>query len=402
MIIFLILITFCFSLDISLKDALRLALKNNRILKKFERELMSVVYERKRSVIDRFSPEVDTRFSKDRIELVARVLLLEFTKRLHNIRAQKEREKIARITLEEFKNRLKIEVTKLYTSILIYDVYAQELREFMAVSYVRFDREREKMRLGLSDRVKVAEWEKTYRYYRSKLLEVQRKYNETLYRLKRYLGIKMEEDLNLKPINFKVPEDKSFQEKELLNYVDNNYKLRIKKHEIAYYRELEKGNKRLFFPELVLESRLGSKLKDGDTYTELNAYLNIPLFDPAEKFRIKSIKEKVNSLKMEYEEIKEEVKEKIYTFPYIWDEYIGKYIYAKTNMKWAEENLELKRSQYELQLAFDLGYAMAYYTQAERILLESKVNILLFLMDVYHTLGMNPERAFQESHFFLK
>ncbi|GAB6065826.1 TolC family protein [Aquifex pyrophilus] len=402
MILLLILISLSFSIEISLEEAIKLALKNNRTLKKFERQVKSAVYERKLSVIERFSPKVDTRLSKDKMELVARILLLEFTKRLHNIQAQKERERIARITLEEFKNRLKIEVTKLYTSILIYDVYAQELREFMAVSYVRFDREREKLRLGLSDRVKVAEWERKYRYYRSKLLEIQRKYNETLYRLNRYLRINMEEDLNLKPLNFNVPKDKSFDEKELLKYVDNNYRLRIKKHEIAYYRELEKGSRRLFFPELVLEGKLGKDLENGENYTEMNAYLNIPLFDPSQRFRVKSLKEKINSLTREYEEMKEEVKEKVYTFPYLWDEYIGKYVYAKTNMRWAEENLELKRSQYELQLAFDLGYAMAYYTQAERILLESKVNILLFLMNVYHTLGMNPEKALRGNHFFLK
>lgn len=71
-------------------------------------------------------------------------------------------------------------------------------------------------------------------------------------------------------------------------------------------------------------------------------------------------------------------------------------------MEWSEINLDLKRSEYELQLAFDLGYAIAYYTQAERQLLESKVRIMLFLMEVYHTIGKEPTQALKGTHFFMR
>ena len=397
----LFLAGFSFSLQISLKDAIDLALKNNRTLKKLERELSSAVYREKLSVWERFSPEADVRISKDKLELVARVLLLEFGRKARNIKVQEHRKRIAQITLEEFKNRLKIEVANLYTKLLLYDVMAQEKREFMAVAFVRFDREREKMKLGLSDRVKVSELEKTYRKYRMELFEVQRKYNETLYKLKRYLGLKMDEDVEIKPINFRIPFEKSFKEKILLDKLKNNYKLRIKEQEIAYYRELEKGERTLFKPEVILEGKLGRNFNEKDYYVKFNTYVNIPVLDPRPKLRQKTIKEKRLALMREYNEVIEEIKEKIYTFPYIWDELKEAYKYAKAYFNWAENNLEKKRSEYELQLSFDLGYAMAHYTEAERKLLEVNIRALLFLMNVYHTIGEDPIKALGDKHPFL-
>ncbi|RUM32016.1 MAG: hypothetical protein DSY42_01920 [Aquifex sp.] len=402
MLLLLLLFAVGFSLELSLSDAIELALKNNRVLKKLEKELKSATFRKDLAVFERFSPELDLRASKDRLEAVARILLLEFGKRAHKIKAEEIRRQIAQITLEEFKNQLKIEVAKLYTDILIYDILAQEKREFMAVAFVRFDREREKLRLGLSDRVKVAQLERTYRMYRAQLFEIQRKYNETLYKLKRYLGIDMKEDVVLKHLNFNVPENESLDESELLKHIKDNYRLRIKEKEIAYYKELEKGEGTLYKPEVVLEGRLGRDFDDKENYAKVNAYIRLPLFDPRIGFRKKTLKEKRLSLIREYEEIKSEIEEKIYTFPYRWDEYLEKYKYAKTNMEWAERNLDLKRSEYELQLAFDLGYAMAYYTQAERQLLESKVRILLFLMEVYHTIGKDPIQALKGTHFFMR
>ncbi|AAC07554.1 TolC family protein [Aquifex aeolicus] len=398
----ILLVGFSFSLQISLKDALELALKNNRTLKKLERELSSAVYREKLSLWERFSPETDVRVSRDRLELVARVLLLEFGRRTKNIKAEEHRKKIAELTLLEFKNRLKIEVTDLYIKLLLYDVMAQEKREFMAVAFVRFDREREKMKLGLSDRVKVSELEKVYRKYRKELFEVQRKYNETLYRLKRYLGLKMEEDLEIKPLKFRIPFEKNFKEKVLLDKVKNNYKLKIKNQEIAYYRELEKGERTLFKPEVVLEGRFGRDFDEKDYYTKFNTYINIPILDPRPELRRKTLKEKRLALMREYRELEEEVKERVYTFPYIWDEIRENYKYAKTYFNWAENNLEKKRSEYELQLAFDLGYAMAHYTEAERKLLEVNRRALLFLMEVYHTVGEDPVKALGNKHPFLE
>ncbi|MDQ7082771.1 MAG: hypothetical protein Q9N34_07350 [Aquificota bacterium] len=48
---------------------------------------------------------------------------------------------------------------------------------------------------GLSDRVKVAEWEAIYRKFRSELMEAQRKYNDTLLEIKRFLGIDVQDAL---------------------------------------------------------------------------------------------------------------------------------------------------------------------------------------------------------------
>ncbi len=398
---FLIFTTFGFPLELGLKDAINLALRNNLELKKFERILKSKNYEEKLKLIERFSPKLELNADKDELRFTARMLLLEFGKRAHAIRAEKYRRLLAEEYLREFRNLLQLEVAKLYVKIQLLEYKTQELRERMAIAYVRFDRERQKRELGLSDPVKVAEKEKLYRRYRYQLFKAQKEYNEALYRLKRYMGIELTEDITLKPIDFKVQENLTLDEKKLLKRISRNFKLRQKSLEIAYYRELEKGEATLYKPEVYLRGRFRHSF-EGKEKMDFTTIVRVPLFDPAVRFRVKSIKEKRMSLLFEKEYIAEQVKEKILTYPYIWDELVERYKFAKTNMKWAELNLDLKRSQYELELAFDVGYAMADYTHAEYELIKAKTDLLLFLMEVYHTVGLEPIKALEGSKEFFK
>ncbi|WP_461830208.1 TolC family protein [Aquifex sp.] len=398
---FLVLFTFGFSIELSLKDAIELALKNNRELRKFERILKSRNYQEKLRLIERFSPKLELSADKDELRLTARLLLLEFGRRVHAIKAEKYRKLLAEEYLKEFRNLLQLEVAKLYVKIQLLEYKTQELRERMAIAYVRFDRERQKEELGLSDPVKVAEKETIYRRYRYELFKAQKEYNEALYRLKRYMGVELTQDITLKPIDFKVKENLTLDEQKLLKFLSQNFKLRQKSLEIAYYRELEKGESNLYKPEVYLRGRLRQSF-EGDSRTDLTTIVNVPLFDPTVRFRVKSIKEKRMSLLFEKEYMAQQVKERILTFPYIWEELLERFRFAKTNMNWAELNLDLKRSQYELELTFDVGYAMADYTKAEYELLKAKTDLLLLLMEVYHTVGLEPIKALEGNYEFFK
>jgi len=400
-ILFLALTTFCFSLEVSLKEAIELALKNNSELKKFESILKARDYEEKLKLFERFSPKVEIEADKDQLQLVARLLLLEFGRKAHAVEAEKYRKLLAEEYLREFKNLLQLEVAKLYVKLQLLEHKTQELRERMAVAFVRFDRERQKLELGLSDPVRVAEWEKTYRSFRSQLFEAQKEYNETLYRLKRYMGIDLTKPLTLKPISFKVDENLTLDEKKMLERLSENFKLKQKSLEIAYYEELERGEATLFKPEVYLTGRFKYNY-EGKRSEDLNAILSVPIFDPTVQYRVKSIKEIKTSLLFEKEYIAQQVKERILTFPYLWDELIERYKFAKANMNWAKINLDLQRSKYELELAFDLGYAMADYTQAEYELIKAETDLLLLLMEVYHTLGLEPIRALKPEREFFK
>lgn len=329
------------------------------------------------------------------------MLPLEFGRKAHAIRAEKCRKLLAEEYLREFKNLLQLEVAKLYVKVQLLEHKTQELRERMAVAYVRFDRERQKLELGLSDPVSVAEREKTYRSFRSQLFEAQKEYNEALYRLKRYMGIDLTEPLTLKPISFKVEENLTLDEKKLFEKLSENFKLKQKSLEIAYYEELEKGEATLFKPEVYLTGRFKYDY-EGKKKTDLNAIVSVPIFDPTVQYRVKSVKETKTSLLFEKEYIAQQVKERILTFPYLWDELVERYKFARTNMNWAKINLDLQRSKYELELAFDLGYAMADYTQAEYELIKAETDLLLLLIEVYHTLGLEPIRALKPEREFFK
>ncbi len=388
------------------KKAIEIAFKNSREIERIRREILSLEDVYRAEKWDRFSPKVDLFVDKDGFNLFGQVLLLDFGNRLARIRSAKISTDIKREFLREFERQVKIRVVRLFMELALAEKLAEVKREEMAVAYVRFDREREKLKEGLSDRVKVAKWESTYRRFRAELMNAQRKYNETLYELKRFLGIEVEKpvDVSLEGLlNFKVPKNVTIDTDYLLRRRSSNYLLRVKKLEIAYFESRAKEQRRIFYPELYAYLKVKNRYEHTDRFrSEGNIVLRIPLFDGrASFFRERSFLDLKRAVEVERKDIEERVKRDILRAPYVWEELYARYQDAVAYDNWAQENLDLSRSNYELELAFDLGYAMSTKTEAERRVMEARFNIILFLMRLYDLLGEDPMRVFEgEIPFF--
>ncbi len=393
-------------LRIDLKKAVELALSRNREILRIKKEILSLEDIYRAEKWDRFSPKVDLFTDKDGFTLFGSVLLLDFGNRLARIRSAKINTKIKREILKEFERQVKIKVVKLFMDLYLAEKLAEVKREEMAVAYVRFDRERERLKEGLSDRVKVAEWESTYRRFRAELMEAQRRYNETLYRIKRFLGIDVAKPVVIDLsdlLEFSFPEDKVLDPGYILKRVENNYLVKVKSLEIAYLESRAKEQKRILYPELYAYLTGFTPYEDfGKTKAGANLVLRVPLFDGRTSFyREKSFLDLKRAVEIEREDIIERLKERALTLPYVWEELLAEYQDAVAFDRWAQENLDLSRSNYELELAFDLGYAMSTKTEAERRVMEAKFRIIIFLMRVYDLMGEDPMRAFSEEHPFL-
>ncbi len=403
LLVLLIMFSFAFSQGTILltpKKAIEIAFKNSREIERIRREILSLEDVYRAEKWDRFSPKVDLFVDKDGFNLFGQVLLLDFGNRLARIRSAKISTDIKREFLKEFERQVKIRVVRLFMDLALAEKLAEVKREEMAVAYVRFDREREKLKEGLSDRVKVAKWESTYRRFRAELMKAQRRYNETLYELKRFLGIEVEKpvDVSLEGLlNFKVPKNVTIDTDYLLRRRSSNYLLRVKKLEIAYFESRAKEQRRIFYPELYAYLNVKNRYEHTDRFrSEGNIVLRIPLFDGrASFFRERSFLDLKRAVEVERKDIEERVKRDILRAPYVWEELYARYQDAVAYDNWAQENLDLSRSNYELELAFDLGYAMSTKTEAERRVMEARFNIILFLMRLYDLLGEDPMRVFE-------
>ncbi|WP_457600904.1 TolC family protein [Hydrogenivirga sp.] len=380
---------------IDFKRAVKIALENNREIERIRREILSLedIYRAERW--DRFSPKIDLFLDKDGMTLFGKVLLLDFGNRLARIRSAEISRNIKRELLIEFERQVKIRLFELFMDLALAEKLAEVRREEMAVAYVRYDRERERLEEGLSDRVKVAEWWSTYRRFRAQLYEAQRKYNETLYEIKRFLGIEVNKPVEIDLsglLDFEVPEGKTLDTKALLESYNNNYLLRVKKLEIAYFASRAKEEKRIFYPELSAYLQVRNKYEELDKFkSEGNVVLRVPLFDGRTSFyRERSFLDLKRAVEVERKDIEERVRRDILKAPYVWDELVAEYQNALSYDEWAQENLDLSRSNYELELAFDLGYAMSTKTQAEMKVMEAKFRIILYLMRLYNLLGKDP------------
>jgi len=382
------------------RKAVEIALEGNREIERIRREILSLEDIYRARKWDRFSPKIDLFVDKDGFNFFGQILLLDFGNRLARIRSAKISVQIKRELLREFERQVKIRVVKLFMDIALAEKLAEVKREEMAVAYVRFDRERERLREGLSDRVKVAEWESTYRRFRAELMEAQRKYNETLYELKRFLGIEVERPVEVRfdsLLSFEVPENVTIDTGYLLKRYQGNYLLKVKKLEIAYFESRAKEQKRIFYPELYGYLEVKSRYENADRFrSEGNLVLRVPLFDGRTSFyREKSFLDLKRAVEVERKDVEERVKRDILKAPYVWEELYAEYQDAVAYDNWAQENLDLSRSNYELELAFDLGYAMSTKTEAEMKLMEARFNIILFLMRLYDLIGEDPMKVFE-------
>ncbi|MDQ7037763.1 MAG: TolC family protein [Aquificota bacterium] len=392
-------------LRIDLKKAVELALTQNREILRIKKEILSLEDVYRAEKWDRFSPKIDLFTDRDSFTLFGSVLLLDFGNRLARIRSADLSVRIKRELLREFERQVKIRVVKLFMDLYLAEKLAEVKREEMAVAYVRFDRERERLKEGLSDRVKVAEWESTYRRFRAELLEAQRKYNETLYRIKRFLGIDVEKPVEIdlsSLLEFTFPEDRVIDPSYILKRIENHYLVKVKTLEIAYLESRAKEQRRVFYPELYGFVTSFTPFDNfGRTRAEANLVLRVPLFDGRTSFyREKSFLDLKRAVEIEKRDITERLRERTLTLPYEWEELVAEYQDAVAFDRWAQENLDLSRSNYELELAFDLGYAMSTKTEAERRVMEAKFRIILFLMRVYDLMGEDPMKAFSGEHPF--
>ncbi len=391
---------------LNLRRAVDLALERNRELERLRREIHSLedVYRAERW--ERFAPRVDLLVDREGFTLLSGALLLDFGNRLARIRSAEIAVKIKKELLQELERQVKIRLVKLFMDLYMAEKTAEVRREEMAVAYVRFDRERERLSRGLSDRVKVAEWEKRYRAFRAELLSAQRRYNETLLEIKRFVGLDVETyvDVDLSDLlSFRVPVEKTVSVEHLLSGLEGNYLLRVKELEIAYFRSRAQEQKRILYPELSVYLNLRSIYEEADRFRSgWNLILRLPLFDGrASFFREKSFRDLARAVEVEREDLYQKLKRRALEAVYRWEELVGEYQSALAFDSWAQENLDLSRSSYELELAFDLGYAMSTKTEAERKVAEAKFRLILFLMRLYDLTGEDPLRVFSEEPPFL-
>ena len=403
LLLILIALSFAFPQEVLLltpKKAVEIALKKSREIERIRKEILSLedVYRAERW--ERFSPKIDLFVDKEGFNLFGQILLLDFGNRLARIRSARISTDIKREFLREFERQVKIRVVRLFMDIALAEKLAEVRREEMAVAYVRFDRERERLEEGLSDRVRVAKWESTYRRFRAGLMSAQRRYNETLYELKRLLGIEVEKPVEVsldELLSFEVPENVTIDTDYLLKRISGNYLLRVKKLEIAYFESRAKEQRRIFYPELYGYLEVKNRYESMDRFrTEGNVVLRIPLFDGRASFyRERSFLDLKRAVEVERRDIEQKLKRDVLSAPYVWEELYAKYQDAIAFDNWAQENLDLSRSNYELELAFDLGYAMSTKTEAERRVMEAKFNIILFLMRLYDLIGEDPMKVLE-------
>ena len=413
MILFLLGITvavsFCLAqseLRLNFSKAVELALTQNREILKLKREIASLEDIYRAQKWGRFAPKVELLIDKDSVNLFTSILLLDFGNRLARIRSAQINTMIKKELLKELERQVKIRMFRLFMELALSEKLAEVRREEMAVAYVRFDRERERLERGLSDRVKVARWESTYTRFRAQLFEAQRKYNETLLEIKRLAGIPVDKPVEVlyrDLLNFDIPPDKTVDTSFFLKKINNNYLVKVKSLEISYLESKATEQKRIFYPELYGYLQVKNYYESlHKTRGSANLLLRIPLFDGKTSFyREKSFLDLKRAVEVERKDIIERIKSEILKAPYVWEELMASYRDALTFDNWAQENLDLSRSNYELELAFDLGYAMSTKTEAERKVMESKFNIILYLMRLFDLVGEDPAKALNGKFLFL-
>ncbi len=395
-------------LRLNFTNTVAYALEKSREILRIKQEILSLEDLYRAQKWDRFAPKVEAYTDTEGVGLFGEILLLDFGNRLARIRSARISAEIKKELLKEFERQVKIRLMELFKRLALAEKLAEVSREEMAVAYVRYDRERERLERGLSDRVKVAEWWNTYRRFRAQLYRAQREYNDTLLEIKRFAGIPVDEpvDVNYSDLlDFEVDENLTIDPDYLITRLENNYLIRSKTLEIAYFESRAKEEKRIFYPELSAYLDVKNTYKNFDRFNgQGNVVLRMPIFDGRSSFfRERSFLDLKRAVEIERKDIHENLKRTALQAPYEWEQILARYQSAVAFDEWAQENLDLSRSNYELELAFDLGYAMSTKTEAERQVMAAKFEIILFLMRLYNLMGIDPLKALEKEHpFFIK
>ncbi len=150
--------------------------------------------------------------------------------------------------------------------------------------------------------------------------------------------------------------------------------------EVKSYEEDIKSAKQVISPRLSLRI---STDKSG-------LELSTPIYDASKQYKVDYLASLKRSAQSEREGIEASLRLMFFSAPYEWEYLRAKLTEAIAKDRFAEENLTLRRSEYELELAFDLGYAMAEKSEAEKQLMEARYKLILLWAKLLSLAGREP------------
>ncbi len=372
------------------KKVYELALKNNKELQRLRHQInaleidyqlaqkyyLPIVYAGASLLYD-----FDKKDTKLDANLTVVSTLYEFQRTKSRIELSKIRRDTAQLMLRQLHIDLQLRIIRLFAEAQLYRKLTEVKREEMAIAYVRFDRARERKELGLATDHEVLRLESVYREKRSELLYAQYMYNHTLLQIKELAGIPYEtiiqvEDLPTREVDRLI---KPFPEL-LKEALEKNTSLRIKDLEVKSYEEDIKVVRQVISPRLSLRI---STDKSG-------LELSTPIYDAGRQYKVDYLASLKRSAQSEREGIEASLRLMFFSAPYEWEYLRAKLTEAIAKDRFAEENLTLRRSEYELELAFDLGYAMAEKSEAERQFMEARYKLILLWAKLLSLAGREP------------
>lgn len=372
------------------KKVYELALKNNKELQRLRHQInaleidyqlaqkyyLPIVYAGASLLYD-----FDKKNTKLDANLTVVSTLYEFQRTKSRIELSKIRRDTAQLMLRQLHIDLQLRIIRLFAEAQLYRKLTEVKREEMAIAYVRFDRARERKELGLATDHEVLRLESVYREKRSELFYAQHMYNHTLLQIKELAGIPYEaiiqvEDLPTREVDRLI---KPFPEL-LKEALEKNTSLRIKDLEVKSYEEDIKSAKQVISP------RLNLRISTDKSGLELST----PIYDASRQYKVDYLASLKRSAQSEREGIEASLRLMFFSAPYEWEYLRAKLTEAIAKDRFAEENLILRRSEYELELAFDLGYAMAEKSEAERQLMEARYKLILLWAKLLSLAGREP------------
>lgn len=372
-----------------------LALKNNRELQRLRHQInaldidyqlaqkyyLPVIYAGASLLYD-----FDKRDTKTDFNLTVISTLYEFQRTKSRIELSKIRRDVAQLMLQQLNMDIQLRIIRLFVEAHLYRKLTEVKREEMAIAYVRFDRARERKELGLATDHEVFRLESIYREKRTELFYAQHMYNHTLLQIKEIAGIPYETLIQLEDLPSRDLERLVEPFPELMKEaLQKNTSLRMKDLELKGYEEDIKVAKQVISPRLNL--RISTDKSGIELFT--------PIYDAGRQYRVDYLSSLKRSAQAERESIETNIRLIFFSAPYEWEFLKARLTEALTKDRFAEENLTLRRSEYELELAFDLGYAMAEKSEGERQVMEARYRLILFWAKLLSLAGHEPFRALE-------
>jgi len=310
--------------------------------------------------------------------------------------------KIEKLLLNKFYEDFKIKLVDLFWKIKLAEKRAEVKREEMAVAYVRWDKARNEREEGLINREKEAKLWTVYRKKRMELLKAQYDYNRYLSKLIYLTGIDKENFEVVIP-SVKIDMDGEFKKDYVKEEALKGNRDVAMGRMLARYYENKRDVQR-YAPSLFIDFGGGYSTRAfGSRYRWFGGIrLEMPIYDGGFISARKNFYE-ISRLRVidKIKFIKRKIEKEIDSFYYRWELLRSCFEYAESLERHSEENLDLKRSEYELELAFDLGYAMSYRSYAELKRMECEYKLTIFLMEVYMLMGKDVFNAFKDKHEFI-